>query len=88
MLGNPEHAIHRADCTTHTRADRTSDDRADRTGSAPALAGTFLRAADNALRMPEMGYRQQGQCDRGGCQMKLVGKAARQRQRPDLRLFI
>jgi hypothetical protein len=76
MRPNSEHAIYRAHRTADTRADRASDDGADRTGRTSALARAFLGATDDALRMPEMGDRQQGQSDRRSRQVKLEGKAA------------
>jgi hypothetical protein len=88
MRPNSEHAVYRAHRTADARADRTSDDGADRTGGTSALARAFLGASDDALRTPEMGDRQQGQSDCRSRQMKLEGKAARQRQRPDLRLHL
>ena len=69
--GNSEDPVHSADCATDASPDGSAHNRADRSGRAPALTGTFLRAADDALRMSEVGYGQQGQCKRGGCQMKL-----------------
>ena len=61
-----EHAVHGADRAADAGADRAADDGADRTGRAAAFAGAFLRAADDALRMAEMGDRQQGQRERRG----------------------
>jgi hypothetical protein len=60
-MRNSEHAIHRTDRTADTGADRAANDRTDRTRRAAAFAGAFLRAADNPLRITEMGYCKQGQ---------------------------
>jgi len=55
MIGNPEHAIDRADRTADACTDRAANHRPNRTRRAAALARTLLRAADDALRVTEMG---------------------------------
>ena len=55
-MRNSEHAIHGAHRAADAGADRAAHDRADRTRRAVAFTGAFLRAADNTLRMAEMGY--------------------------------
>ena len=55
VIGNPEHAVDRADRASNTGTDRAANYRAHRTRRAAAFAGAFVRAADNALCMPKVG---------------------------------
>src|ERR1700688_805278 len=66
MIGNAEHAVDGTDCAADACTDCAADHRTDRTRRAAALARTFLRAADDALRVPEMGDREPRQRG-GGC---------------------
>jgi hypothetical protein len=92
MRPNSEHAIDRAHRTADTRADRTADDGTDRTGRTGALARTSLGTADDALRVPDMGDRQQGESQ---CRRRKQGLCRRtgrrtgwQRHCPDLRVHL
>ena len=87
-MRNSEYAIHRADRTADTGADRAAHHGADRTRRAAAFAGAFLRAADDALRMAEMGYGKQGQDKSRGGKLNFKGRVDRQRRCPDLHLHL
>ena len=73
-MRNSEYAIHRADRAADTGADRAADDSTDRTRRAAAFAGAFLRAADDPLRMTEMGYGEQGQDKSRGGKLSFKGR--------------
>jgi hypothetical protein len=49
VMGNAEHALHRAYGAAHTGADRATDYAADRSGNPVAFVGAFLGAAHDAL---------------------------------------
>jgi hypothetical protein len=61
MRPNAEHAIYRAYRAADTRADRTADDGADWSSRATALTRASLGTADDALGVPGMRNRQQGE---------------------------
>ena len=75
-IGNPEYAIHGADRAADAGADRAADHTADRTGGPVAFVGAFLGAADDALRMSDMGNREQGEGNSRSCQIDFSGKPA------------
>lgn len=52
MTGVTDHTIDRTHRAADTRADRAAHHTADRPGCAIAAIRAFLRAADDALRMP------------------------------------
>jgi hypothetical protein len=83
-VGNPERAIDGAD----SGSNRAAHDGTDRSGGAFALARAALFAADQALRMPEMGDREQRQNDCRACQAKLCGRTGRHCRCPDLRIHV
>ena len=60
-VGNPKHAIHRADRPANASADGAANQPAHRTGSAVAFVRTLLRAAYDALGLP--GMRDREQCE-------------------------
>ena len=63
---NPEHALDGAHRAADAGADRATDHTADRTGDPVTFLRAFLRAAHDALRMPDMGHRQQRENDGRG----------------------
>ena len=76
-IGNAEHAIHRADRAADTGSDRAADHTAYRTGGPVTFVGAFLRAAHDALGMPDMGDREQREGDgRDRQRWILAGKPA------------
>jgi hypothetical protein len=64
MRPNSEHPIHGPQRAADTRADRSADDGADRAGRTAALARASLGAADDTLRVSDMGNGQhsESQC--------------------------
>ena len=50
-----EHALHGPHRAADTGSDRPADHTTDRSGDPVALVGTFLRAAHDALGVPDMG---------------------------------
>ena len=75
---NSENAVDRADRAADTRADRAADQSPHRSGRTAALSRAFLRAADDALCVPEMGDRQQCESKRRGRKITLaeIGRPA------------
>jgi hypothetical protein len=87
-MRNSEYAVHRADRTADPGADRAAHDSTDRTRRAATFAGAFLRAADNPLRMAEMGYGKQGQDKSRGGKLSFRARVDWQRRCPDLHLHL
>ena len=87
-MRNSQYAIYRANRAADPGADRTTHDSTDRTRRAAAFAGAFLRAADDPLRMAEMGYGKQGQDKSRGGELSFKGRVDWQRRCPDLHLHL
>jgi len=87
-MRNSEYAVHSADRAADTGADRAAHDSTDRTRRAATFAGPFLRAADNPLRMAEMGYSKQGEDNSRRGKLNFRGRVDGQRRCPDLRLHL
>jgi hypothetical protein len=87
-MRNSEYAIHRADCTTDPGADCAAHDGTDRSCRAAAPVGAFLRAADDPLRMAEMGHGKKGQHESRNRKLNPEGRVEWQRRRLDLRLLL
>jgi hypothetical protein len=83
VIGNPEHAVDCADRASNTGTDRAANYRADRTRRATAFAGAFVRAADNALCMPELGHREQCEHNRRDGKIEFHRQTGRRHRRPD-----
>jgi hypothetical protein len=63
-IGDPEHTLDGAHRPADTGADRSANHTAHRAGNPVTFPGALLRAAHDALGMPELGDRQQRQNDR------------------------
>ena len=87
-IRNPEYAIHGADRTANAGTDRAANHPADRTGGPVAFVSAFLRAAHDALRMSDMGHRQQREGEGSSCEVKPCGGTGRQRHCPELRFHL
>lgn len=76
---DPEDAIDGTYRAADTGADRAANDGAHRACRAATLAlallSAALHAADDALRMPGMGHREQGENERCGCKRELDAQA-------------
>jgi hypothetical protein len=84
-IRNPEHAIHRANGAADTSADRAANHATYRTGHAIAFRRTFLRTADDALGVPDVGDGEQRKGERRGAKIKPGCRAGRQRRCLDFR---
>src|ERR1700694_1154631 len=58
-IPDPEHAFDRSHRAADTGTDCAANHTTDGAGNPVTLAGAFLRAAHDALRMPELGNREQ-----------------------------
>jgi hypothetical protein len=87
-IRNPEHAINGTHGAADAGADRAANHAAYRTGGPVALIRAFLRTADDALRMPELGDREQRQSDGRNGKTKPDGQTGGQSQCLDLRLHL
>jgi hypothetical protein len=83
-VGNPERAV---DCA-YGGSNRTAHNSADRPRGTIAVTRSLLGAADQALRVPEMGDSEQCQNDGGACQTEFCGRTGRHRRRSDLRIHL
>ncbi len=81
---NPEHALDRAHRPADAGSDRAADHTAHRAGDPVAFPGAFLRAAHEALRMPDMRSREQCEHDGRSCKIEFCGQRGRQGRRLDL----
>jgi hypothetical protein len=68
-IGNPEHAFNGSHRATDAGADRAANHAAHWTGGPVTFVCTLLRAAHDALRMPDLGDREQ--CKRDGRDTKI-----------------
>jgi hypothetical protein len=86
---DPEHAIDGTHRAADTGADRAANDGTHRTGRAAALVRALLsaalHAADDTLRMPSMGNREQRDDHCCGCKRKLDAQAGCRRRCDRLR---
>src|SRR3981081_3285939 len=73
-IRNPEHALAGSHCATDAGPDRAANHTADRAANPVAFRRALLRAAHDALRMPDMGDREQGDSECRGRKMKLYGQ--------------
>jgi hypothetical protein len=74
-IGDSEHAIDCTDRTTNTCSHRLADHAADGTGNPITFVPAFLSATHDALRVSDMGDRQQCECERRAG--KISGAASR-----------
>src|SRR5712664_3554037 len=83
---NPEHALDGAHRPTDAGSNRAADHTAYGAGDPVAFPGAFLRAANDTLRMPDMGNRQQCEHDGRDTKIEFCGKADRKHRciDPDL----
>src|SRR3984893_13403998 len=84
-IGNPEHAIHGAHGSADAGSDRAANQSAHRTGGPVAFIRTFLGAAHDALRVPDMGNRQQAESECSTRKIESDRRTGRQRRCLDLR---
>src|ERR1700757_2536982 len=77
-VGNPEYAVHGADCSTNACTDCFANDTADRARHPVTFVSTLLSAAHDALGVPDLGNRQQGKSEGRARQVKLRRRAARE----------
>src|SRR5258708_29556797 len=68
-IGNPEHAFDGSHRAADAGADRAANHSAHRTGGPVTFVCALLRAAHDALRMPDLGDREQ--CERDGRDTKI-----------------
>src|ERR1700722_14243907 len=76
-VGNTEHAVHGAHRAADTSADCAANHAADRTGNPVTLVGSLLGAANDALRMPELGDREQDERQSGDGKIESHGQRFR-----------
>src|SRR5258708_26474690 len=77
-IRNSEHALDRTHRTTHTGPYSAADHTAHGAGNPVTFVRTFLRAAYNALRTPELGDCEQGKHDGRNRKIELDGQTGRQ----------
>jgi hypothetical protein len=87
-IGNPEHAINGTHSAADAGADRAANHTAYRTGGPVAFIRAFLRTADDALRMPELGDREQRQGDGRNRKTEPDGQTGGQSRCLDFRLHL
>src|SRR5665213_3103581 len=85
-IGNAEHAVHGAHRTADTGADRAANHSADWTGGTAAFIRALLRAANDALGMPDVRNREQGESKGCARKMEFCGRAGGERRCHDLHL--
>jgi hypothetical protein len=85
-----KYAPHGSRRAADTGSDRSADDAADRAANPVAFPGALLRAAHDALCMPDMGDREQCKHDGRECKIAFYGQPGWHRRRfdPGLRLHI
>ena len=88
VIGNAEYAVHRADGAADAGSDRSANGAADRTGNPVAFIRALLRAAYDALRMPDMGDREQRERECRTRKIKPRGRTGWQRRCSDFGVFI
>jgi hypothetical protein len=82
-IGNPQHAIDGADRSAHARADGATDSGTYRACHAAAFVRSFLRAADDPLRMSHVGNCQERKYEWRRRKQARKRKRGRQRRRRD-----
>src|ERR1700704_1779203 len=87
-IRNPEHALDGSHCATDAGPDRAANHTADRAANPVAFRRALLRAAHDALRMPDMGDREQGESECRGRKMKLYGQTGGHCRCSDPRLHL
>jgi hypothetical protein len=83
-IGNTEHAIHSADCAANTCPDCLANHAADWASHPVTFVSTLLRAAHDALRVPDLRNRQQSESERRARKIELRRLADRRGRRLDL----
>jgi hypothetical protein len=87
-IRNPEHALDGSHCATDAGPDRAANHTADRAANPVAFRRALLRAAHDALRMPDMGDCEQGESACRGRKMKLYRPTGGQCRCSDPRLHL
>src|ERR1700688_3145039 len=73
-IGNSEHALDGPHRAADAGANRAADHPTHGAGNPVAFVRVLLRAAHDALRMPDMGNREQSEYQRRSRKMKLYGQ--------------
>src|SRR5437879_2893622 len=87
-IRNSEHALDGSHGAADAGPDRTANHTADRAGNPVAFRRALLRAAHHALRMPDVGDREQGESECRSRKMKLYRQTCGHRRCSDLRLHL
>jgi len=87
-IRNSEHALDGSHCAADAGPNRTANHTADRAGNPVAFRRALLRAAHHALRMPDVGDREQGESECRSRKMKLYGQTCGHCGCSDLRLHL
>src|SRR4030081_3110852 len=76
-IRNPEHALDGSHCATDAGPDRAANHTPDRAANQVDLRRALLRPPPDALRMPDMGNREQGESECRSRKMKLYRQTGR-----------
>src|SRR3981189_633884 len=87
-IRNPEHALDGSHYATDAGPDRAANHTADRAPHPLAFRRALWRAAHDALRMPDMGDREQGESECRSRKMKLYRQTGRHCRYFDPRLHL